>query len=415
MALDMKEFYDIVDQIDNNVYYYWKNKIARRNTYIVLANGKSFNFKIPESSVAHLLGVDPVELKEVAQSCRVNFIIDEDEAKASYPLLRALIKSRDSVYYSMYPMGGKKPKISYDKLFSEYLDRKLAGFISNLDINASTIDWVCRYSKVKATGFMGTASPFDYIIKRSNEKGEIFLLGLRTASNGNGYICPVSNQYFSSEDDLNYRIVEAKLLAGQTISFSTFSSDNFNHRIVLDAETKEKKHKGLELVVERVEKTLYDTFGVQDDCAVPEIVEGSDYGWSQGKAVSSKSTGHVSNRYAYPISMCMSQGKKITPQDLKISSFGEVDSSLMMIINGYNTAISATGLSEEDRAKYIALLGQVDELEKSLSDSRQQCQGLQAAYDSLLERNEDLTSKVGTYQKTLGTIYEAVVATGIKK
>ena len=73
--VDKKTFYDIVDEIDSKMYYYSKNKMQKRNTFLVLASGESLKINFPEYSVAHLLGVEPIELKRFRECQGLVFIL----------------------------------------------------------------------------------------------------------------------------------------------------------------------------------------------------------------------------------------------------------------------------------------------------------------------------------------------------
>ena len=348
--------------------------------------------------------------------------MDDSDTKANYPLLKQLVSSKDIVYYAM---DGRNPSISYDKLFSEYIERKIAGFISNLEINASTIDWICKYSKIKAGAFNGKSQQFDYFVRRTNEKGEVFLLGMRRSVDNSDLIYPVSNRYYPSENDPEYKEFETEILSGQMVSYPVYSSENFGglcgKKIIVTPEEKIKKRDVCDATTERV-RTVLESHGmskeelaIDKDGILPRVDEFEDHGWSLDKFMQAVKTGVVPKRFAYPISLCMSQHRKVNPKDLNVGSFTEIDSSLFEIIKSYNNFANSVGMIGEQNESYFRMVEESDSQRGIIEELERRNSELEAEVAALAKKNSELIESDHAKTKALGTIYDAVIASGIKK
>ena len=251
--------------------------------YISLADGQALNFSIPRSSVTHFLGVSSEKLQQLELIKLYSWECGDDyDPKDSYSGLRRLIQFRSKV---LADLNSVRPSVKYEELFSKDIERKLDGFISNLMISPYTINWVCKYDKRIAAFYNGQDKilPFDYIVKQSNDSGEIFLLGLRHSSKDPSIVVPVSNQYFSGVSDFNYAIKETEMLQGQQITFANCSCVSSDNKIYLPPHAKTEKIQKLKETTSRVKATLINSHGNDDISGVPVINIVNEYEWVMNK------------------------------------------------------------------------------------------------------------------------------------
>ena len=181
--LKYSDFCELTDEINKCLEWYENSKNFAFDTQftLYLSNGDRINYSIPQSSVAHLLGINTEEIK------LWNFF----QTKSSYNLLRIICDDTYGFYNRM-----KKLNKSFKSVVSPYIDTKISIFKTHFlsaKEKINTFEFVCQYNNNNAYINGEDAKGVDYVIATRN--GDLMtLLGLVKSTDG-GYI-PITSQMF---------------------------------------------------------------------------------------------------------------------------------------------------------------------------------------------------------------------------
>lgn len=365
------EFENFMHNISMNLDYYDYEKVSERRSLFSLANGDKIQLRIPEFTVAHLLGVNTNYLSSTG-------IFKE---KDSYSLIRNLCDNEYSIYKKIYD-----GIISFDDLFSGHVQNKADSFIENTKANIYNLQFACKYDKSKAYIQGENGYDFDYVLCKQNKCGEIFLVGLvNEPTLGSNVYVPRSNQYYPNSSEAKEKINQ--IIKNQTITFATGVNIAGYKNFTLSAEVKKSK-------LETLKKISSNTGAVVD-------VTG-DYSWSLGKHQDNLSTGVILNNYYSEIIIsCMHSLQLITPEKFGLDSFEGMSPNLVSIIMSYNDSIVSSSIQNRSVAG-------------SYSETIQELYDLKAKYQSLNEevlRLSDLNVALLNENKTLEEQNQAYGAT----
>lgn len=369
------EFEIFMQNISNALDYYDYENVWERRSLFALANGDKIQMRIPEFTVAHLLGV------------KTDYLISTGifKEKDSYSLIRKLCDNEFSVFNKI-----NDGIISFDKLFSEHAQKKAESFIENTKSNIYNLQFACKYDKTKAYLQGENGYDFDYVLSKQNKYGEIFLVGLvKDPTLGSNVYVPRSNQYYQNSSEATDKINH--IINNQTITFATGLNIAGYKNFTLPPDVKQSK-------LANLKKLSLNTGAVVD-------VTG-DYGWALGKHQDNLSTGAIlNNSYSDIISSCMHSLQLITPEKFGINSFDSMSPNLVNVIMAYNDAITSSSISETANT---SVLGTYSETIQELYDLRAKCNeqkerisSLEISNTNLQNDNQRLETENNGYAKTI--------------
>lgn len=194
---------EMFNEIKEIINYYEISQYQYKRNRIFLSNDDKLNFSIPKDSIAHLLGIN------------INYLISTRlfSSTDSFNLLNELCNNSYRIYNAH--MEGI---ISFDKLFSPFIFKKIEGFKNNIKLNIEETELVCKYDSSKAYLFDDNTEKYDYIIVKKYSDGKIGVLGLVYNANHYSFV-PMSNQLYDTFDEAKENL--NKYLRNQEVSIIT--------------------------------------------------------------------------------------------------------------------------------------------------------------------------------------------------
>lgn len=207
--ISLQDFENIVAALERNVGYYERTLEANKY-YMTLANGEYMNIVIPKSRIGHLLGINIDDL-------RASGIIRMDTS--IYDVIKKLIES-ELTYISL-----KNKNFAPEKLFSDYIEKKLEIFVDIVKIRTDDLECIIKYSSDRTYTTGDYAMTSDYFLIRKHDSDIYSALGLIYDKNFKKYV-PNTSRLFNSREELNQFL---STLKNQEVTYPTsFTVDNYD-------------------------------------------------------------------------------------------------------------------------------------------------------------------------------------------
>lgn len=202
MNYNLGQLEELFEQVKELLDYAIDKKLTNKNYYMFLANlpqGEKLEYELTKEALPHLLGINTTYLVSTGLF----------SSKNSYWATMEMLEDPYKVHNA-----AKSGIISYDKLFSKHIDKKIKCFKDNLTVNAHDIEFICKYDKTRtySSGVLG--ENYEYIIVKKYEDGSIGLLCI--AKNINGIYNPMSSQLLVTDEEKEATL--GKLLTNQEIT-----------------------------------------------------------------------------------------------------------------------------------------------------------------------------------------------------
>lgn len=197
------EIEELLKNLQECIDLYKKTYIDKKNFTIFLGNGEQIRYYITPNNVAHLLGINLDYLRQTKKyRCTDNFELLQELCESNYQQLNMLTNGQ----------------IDQNQLFSPYIEKKIEGFKSNLNIDVkqaiNDIEFVCCYESKNSWDVTTKNQKYDYIIVKRLPNDKITLLCIVI----NGPKCyAMSNQLFNNLEEAKESLKE--ILTHQEISF----------------------------------------------------------------------------------------------------------------------------------------------------------------------------------------------------
>jgi len=207
--INLNDFDNIIACIRSNVGYFERTLEANKYS-LNLANGDYINIVIPSNCIGHLLGIKIDELKS-SGIIRMDTSISE--------VIRKLINSE--ITYQ----GLKNKGFPIEKMFSEFIEKKLEIFTEVIKIRTDDLEFIVKYSTDRTYTSSDYAIKGDYFIIRKHEDEIYSALGLVYNENMRKYI-PNTSRLFINKEELQRFL---STLKNQEVTYPTcFTIDNYD-------------------------------------------------------------------------------------------------------------------------------------------------------------------------------------------
>lgn len=191
MKYKLGELEELFSKIQRIVGYIEYSKYEDREDILYLSNGEKFKYKMSNEQVPHLLGINIDYLRGTGCFRSTN----------AFEILKELISNA-------YNINDKVNQgiLSYDQMFSEYIEEKIKVFDFNIKINIFETELVCKYDSSKTYALTDKNEKFDYIIvKKYKDSDSYGILGLIKNQN---YYKPVTSLYFENYESMKEKLSE---------------------------------------------------------------------------------------------------------------------------------------------------------------------------------------------------------------
>lgn len=201
MFKDYHEYNDILKKINYCLNWYDNKQIYDSSYKLYLANDKSYEIKFPESSIAHLLGINIDYLRSSGHY-----------SGGSYQILNDMLNNPTRLYNLI-----KDGFLKKDKVFSKYIDKKLNSFRDNCKIIIKNIEFIVEYKSKNSyiTGEEKLEGDY-YIGFKNDEKNPNCLTIIGFTKNGK-YLYPLTNLSVDLSIEEEEQFLN-RLLKNQTIT-----------------------------------------------------------------------------------------------------------------------------------------------------------------------------------------------------
>lgn len=215
--MNIEEFYNIIDKIENCLNYY-ENKDYDATKYdIDFANGDHISLKFNSKNIPHLLGINIDALRSTGMY--------KDYA---YQTLWDIVNNPMKLYDLM-----KKGIIHYDQVFSDYTNEKLDNFRNICGMRIFDLEFVVKYKKdrnLKSDEPLYDGYYFGYL-----KDNKLSVVGFTLNENNNTYY-PITSLSFEQYSD-EYNSFLRRLFTNQ----STTIVDTMKRNIFVEYGHVEKK------------------------------------------------------------------------------------------------------------------------------------------------------------------------------
>lgn len=371
MEIKLTELERLFEEIKEIINYIEMSRYKDRVHRIYLSNGDKLNYKVPNESIAHLLGINTTYLYSTGRYKNSN----------SFDLL----KEMSTDFYKIYKMNNEGI-ISYDNLFSKYIYEKIKSFKENIKINVDETLLVCKYDSSRAYLHNELAEKYDYIIVKKYENEKIGILCIKEKNNE--YV-PMSNQIFNSFEEAKETL--KKYLMNQEVALMTADNvfnnfDDYEKKYYIRLDNKLKKLRELRRYKE-IFKFCLDLSG--------------DYEYSVGKLKENRNNFFEDKDLIDVIVEAIKNGNLIDTEIFR-------DTNLSKVIEAFNDHICSTQISQNSLVKesYSQMKNNLESFKTQLLQAQDEIETLTVENNQLKESNKILSAENKSNKENLNKIYE---------
>lgn len=201
-------------------------KLYFNNYVMMLSNGNRFDYNVPKSSLAHLVGVNTDYLKQVDPSYY---------SGSSYEILKLVIDNPSRII--------NKKNIDVNKVFSPWAKLKANYFADNVIINPFNTDFVCDFDSSKSWAILDEdIKGVRYVVLQHNDAGQYFVLLIAYDERLRKCVPESSRVYENEEKAIEYL---KQVLPNQNICILNCVNNQQYKNVYINDEIKLKKAEGL--------------------------------------------------------------------------------------------------------------------------------------------------------------------------
>lgn len=167
-----EKFENIIETLRKDVRDYYARYCHEKQIEIYLANGDRIFYAIPETAIAHLLGID------------TNYLLSKSiftvNNKSSIEVLKQLCAEENT--YRLYQLISQG-HLSFENIFSEYFNEKLESFDKVIQPNIFEMEFICKIDKEKCHANGIDTIPVEYLLCSKDNNDNYLLLGIGKEKN----------------------------------------------------------------------------------------------------------------------------------------------------------------------------------------------------------------------------------------
>lgn len=333
----------------------------RRNTLYLCNEDDYIVYSVPETSIAHLLGINTTYL--IGTGVFRN--------KNSYELLKEMCENP----YRIHTLS-ESGIIDQTLLFSEHILEKVESFKENIKINAFDTKFMCKYNKEKAYYSGEKNENCDYIMVKQYEDEKV---GVILLANNNYIFAPMSNRIYNNMEEASKYLKtlltgqELTLLSG-TRSYNTQS--DYEKSYILNPNVKREKFCEL-----KVYKKLFN-------CSIDMS---NDYEYMSDKLFTKRDEGFENKLVINDIIEAIINGRIIEK-----ASFS--DTRLKTIIDAWNDHICSNPNSQEGEKTFTEIVKELKVAKDLITELNNKIETLESQNLTLSDENTSLNEKNKQYE-----------------
>lgn len=347
--MKLAEIENLFKKIKDFINYVETAKLEDRRITLYLSNGEMLNYCIPNSCIAHMLGINTNYLRATGLF----------KSENSYEILKEMCENPYRIYRNI-----SDGHLTENSFLSKHIEEKINSFRENIKININDTEFICIYDKSKSYYSSEKNENCDYIlVKKYNEDriGVIYLVR-------NGFaVVPMSNQIYENIETAKINL--EKLLINQEITML-----NGNNSFNINTDYKQSYFLTLNQKAEKINK-LKEYKNIFK-CSIDIIDE---YEYCLDKLTSNRTSYYENNIATEKIVNAIVSGSLIDRNSYK-------NSPLISIIDAYNNNICSKESNNEATRTYTEII-------KELEEFKNKVLLLEKENETLNNKNSELTKE----------------------
>lgn len=214
--MEIGRYQELVEKATSKVEAYENLGLGYTAFSMFLANGDNINIKTFPNNISHLLGIN------------IDYLKQSNKLNKDWNNIRCLKEFLEKSY--SFQLLVRDGLMSFDKMFSEYVDEKLDAFITNIKIRTDNMLYVVKYDGERTYQSDEIHDVCDYYIIRKIHE-EYYVLGVKL---NDKYYVPVTNRKY---DEIEYEKFISKIAKKQEITYPYLLkinniTDNYSNNII---------------------------------------------------------------------------------------------------------------------------------------------------------------------------------------
>lgn len=363
----------VIECIRNSVRDYYGRHANEKLFELYLANDEHLTYSIPESSIAHLLGVN------------VNYIISTScltfQSRSAIEVLNRLCENENTHrIYSKISNG----YLDFKQMFSDYTGSKLIAFENNIQPNVYQMEFVCKINRDICHSNGVDPINAEYILCSKDNNDNYLVLGISWSKNGYN---ATTNQMFSSFDELKSGL--GAQLMNQELTFMSkilirSKFDDYRINAILKPNEKNDKISALEKYRDAFNGKICIT-----------------YDYSMLAKQTQQSYDNINTILDF-----MENKKTIT--SATIDSLPYLGNNLKRLINAYNNVLNNAALDQDGNSDYSDLQKENENLRNELYQLKSQISQLSEVNAQLQAEHTELLEERDTYKEVISNVGKEV-------
>lgn len=386
--LTWNDYERILTSLRECVSSYYEMHLSNTVCTLFLTSGEKIYYKIPESKISHLLGVDTKYLS--SSGCL------QTTSYNSIDVLNDFIKEENQCFYIN---KFTRSYLNYENVFSDFIEKKINIFKDNVRVNIFQLAFVAKLDRNKCHQNGIDLMKAEYLLCSKTENGEYLVLGL--AKEGPSYV-PITSQVYEDFDELKNKY--ATVLEGQELTIPTsifIKTDNYLYTEPIKVYLKPNDK------LSKVEELAYYC---REFNANANITNEHIY--------TMKNSIHT-YKSVETISSFIETGKHISADDIQYNGI-TVNGATQKLIDSYNDLITFRSVVDDpaDNNSYSSLQKENTSLKNELIRLRERIKEIELRLSTLSTTNETLEQENNLYRNAIEQSQESfqkVLSTCFKK
>ena len=377
MSVNIVKYNEIIDKINECINWFERLDIKNNRVDLYLGNGDILNIRFPESSIAHLLGIN-LSYLNMTNKFRKDAV--------SYDKLKYVLKEP----YVFQKLLVSKT-ISMEYMFSDSIEQKLSVFKDNLSVRTDDIYCVIKYDNEKTYQSINVPDVCDYYVIR--KKGSNYLV-LGLVKNARGYN-PVTSRLYDDEEKFNEFM--NRVARKQEITYP--------HLLNINNPYRDYKVNAFFSLSEK-ERILDNIINISKKySATPAVAR--DYAFTINRLKTVREDKTVNLNILRLLSDCIKSGTTLDSNIIgQICGNSDIPEIISTLIDVCNDSLCTGLISDSGKQGYSAIEARNNELniranqlELELAEEKQKNQMMEQQISQLLDENAAYKSQLDVYDQ----------------